>query len=1124
MKIKLNYLLFCLRRRLLINIMRTFIFLFLTATFGFAPNNVLSQNAKIKIASDKIVTVDEIFDLIMTQTDYKFIYQEGIFNNFPKVQVKRGTILANELLQKSLSNGNFIVSLGTDNTVIVKEKIVTESQQRHKISGIILNELGQPLPGATILEKGTNNSVQTDFDGKFIFEVRSPNAVIVISYLGYANQEITLKGQSNLSIKMLENVSSLNEVVVVGYGSQRKKDVTGAISSVNVKDMLNVPTNNVSEMLRGRVAGVEVTIGSSRPGGDSNILIRGKRSLSGSNSPLFVVDGSPVNDINDLNANDIKSVEVLKDAASQAIYGARASAGVILVTTKRGLNGKTQIDVSMASSIQSVKKNFDLMTGVDWLQMRLAQQNDFRPLIQIDDSVIENLLNDPIVFANYKARKTTDWLGELIKPALLRSANISIRGGNENTKYSTSFNYTNQDGMIQKSSFERITGRLNLDQKISNKIKSGVNLSFTHSLANGEDGITNGSSGTNNMFQNAITLSPYASPYNDKGELNQYVTTDYKYNPIWNSREASDQEFTTRFLSNVFIDWEIAKGLKYRLNSKYDLRNQNRESYQTRLHQLGRPFNGWGQLRNDKDSEWLIENILTYDKEINDNNRFDITLMQSTNKFRSESLKVVGKDFLTDFYGANGIESAKTFDIPQRSISNRQLMSYLFRLRYTLFDKYIFSGSVRYDGSSVFGIENKWGLFPSFSAAWRINEEAFLKNSSLVSNLKLRLSYGEVGNQGVGAYQTTASTIQSQMLFGGSAAYSIGLLPGNIMPNPFLKWEKSASKNVGLDYGFFNDKLTGSIEWYDTRTTDLLVYNKLATSTGYSSQLTNLGEVQNTGIEVQAGTTLVKTKDFNWGLNATFTKNRNKIVKIDGKTDVNGNPLDQPNNNWFIGHSIDAYYEFKPDGIFNTVADVRASAQGNDSSTGVPLSDALVAAKVGTVRVVDINGDKVINELDRQIIDSNAKWIGSLSTTLNYKGFELFLDFYTVQGVVKNNTYLYDYNYGGTYSGGLNGIKRDYWTPSGLGQEAPQPKLLTTDPYLKSLGLQDASYVRLRTISLGYTMPKDWIDQIGLTKLNVFANASNYFTSTKYQSFSPESSPSSYPEPKMLTIGVNASF
>lgn len=992
-----------------------------------------------------------------------------------------------------------------------------------RIDGIVVNSNGVPIPGVSVLVS-KSNSTTTDFDGKYSILVPDTKAIITFSYLGLISQSIKVDGNKTIKVTLLEDSKQLEEVVVVGYGSQRKKDVTGAISSVNVKDMLNVPTTNVSEMLRGRVAGVEVTIGSSRPGGDSNILIRGKRSLSGGNSPLFVVDGTPVDDINDLNANDIKSVEVLKDASSQAIYGARASAGVILVTTKRGLNGKTQIEVSTSASIQTVKKNFETMTGEDWLQMRLAQQNDFRPLSEVEETTIQNLINDPILFANYKAGTQTNWLKELIKPALIKSANLSLRGGNEATKYSTSLNYNNQDGMIQNSSFERITARINLDQKISNKIKSGVNISFTHSQANGESGITNGSSRINNMFQTAITLSPFSSPFDANGELTQFATSDLKFNPLWNSREASDKEFTTRLLANLFAEWDIVKGLKYRVNTKYDLRNTNRESYETRLHENGRPFNGWGQLKTGKDSEWLIENILTYEKELNSNNRFDITLMQSANTFRTEGIKVVGKNFLTDFYGANGIESAKIFDNPQRTITNRQLTSYLFRLRYTLFDKYIFSGSVRKDGSSVFGPDNKWGLFPSLSAAWRVNEENFLKNSVVISNLKLRLSYGEVGNQGIGAYQTTATTIQSQMLFGGDSSYSVGLLPGNIMPNPFLKWEKSASKNVGLDFGFFKDRISGSLEWYDTRTTDLLVYNKLSTSTGFASQLTNLGEVQNTGIEVQAGATIVKNKDFNWGVNFTFSQNKNKILKIDGKTDANGVPLDQPNNNWFIGHSIDAYYEFLPDGIFNTIDEVRASAQGNDPSSGLPLTDVQLAAKVGSIRVKDLNGDKVITSADQQIINAAPKWIGSATTTLNFKGLELMLDFYTSQGVIKNNPYLNDYNYGGTNSGGLNGIKRNYWTPLSMGQEAPQPKLLSTDPFNTSLRLQDASYVRLRTISLGYTIPSKLISKVGFTKLNIYTTAVNYFTKTKYQSFSPESSPSSYPEPKMVTLGINAAF
>lgn len=992
------------------------------------------------------------------------------------------------------------------------------------VSGTVSDAKGGALAGVSITTN-SKTSTTTDLQGNYAITVLNSQATIKFSYVGFVGQTITVGTNKTIDVTLQEDKRELEEVVVVGYGTQRKKDVTGAITTVKVKDMLAVPTTSVAEMLRGRVAGVQVTIGSSRPGSGSDILIRGKRSLSGGNAPLFVVDGSPVTDIDDLNANDIKSVEVLKDASSQAIYGARASAGVILVTTNRGFNGKTQIDFSTATTFETLKKNFSLMSGTEWIQMILAGQNDFRPLADVEDYVIEAAIGDPMLYSNYLAGKSANWEKELIKPAQMISYNLGIKGGSEKTKYSTSFNYTNQDGMIANSSYERFIGRLNVDQTISNSIKMGTNISYTRSTLNGEDGITNGSSGSSNMYRKAFTFSPYSSPYDEFGNVAKYVTTDLKYNPLWNSQQASDQRFTNRLLVNLFADFQITKGLKYRINTSYNSRNENRESYESSLHERGKPVNGWGQLKFGNDTEWLVENILTYNKDINEKNRFDVTLMQSANKFRNEGFTQTAQNFLTDFFGANGFNNASVFGIPNRSISNRQIQSYLGRFRFTLLDKFIVAASYRYDGSSVFGVENKWGLFPSYSAAWKINEEAFLKNSEVVNNLKLRLSYGEVGNQGIGAYQTTSTTSQSEFIFGPGPAYSVGLLPGNVMPNPFLKWENSATQNIGLDFGLFNDRVSGSLELYSTKTTDLLVYKTLQASSGYSSQLSNLGEVQNRGIEFQLATLPIKTKDFTMGVNLTFSKNRNKIINIDGKLDANGNPLSQPNNNWFIGKPIDCYYEYRFDGIFNTIEEVRASAQGKDAS-GVPLSDAQLQSKVGSIRVKDMNNDGIINEVgDKSIIDATPRWIGSLSTNFNYKGISLLLDFYTVQGVVRNNSYLYDYNDGGTNSGRLNGIKRDYWTPDGLGQEAPMPRTNYSDPYVRSMGIQDASYFRLRTISLGYTLPKmKWMGKENRTKINVYGTATNYLTWTKYQSFSPESSPSSYPEPKTVTFGINVSL
>lgn len=1012
------------------------------------------------------------------------------------------------------------------NILVVLTLFVTTGMwaQNITVKGTVKDALGEVIIGANVILKGANTGTITDVEGDYTISVPS-NSTLQFSFIGYQSQEISVSGRNVIDIILKEDSEQIDEVVVVGYGIQRKSDLTGSVSSVKSEDMLTVSTTNVGEMLRGRVAGVEITQSSARPGGTSQILIRGKRSLSADNGPLFIVDGVPADNIDDINANDIKSLEVLKDASSQAIYGARASAGVILVTTFRGETGAAKIDVSANFAVQNLKRNFDLFTGEEWVGLLLAQNGIYGGVnaASIDD--IQSAIGDNMLYDNYLRGIDTNWEKELIRSAYQQTYNISVRGGTENTKVMSSLNFYQQDGMINNTGYKRGTMRINVDQKLSRTVSMGANMSFNRSEQRYEDGAEGGSStgGGSTLIQQAMVLSPYARPYDDEGNLLKFVNSDNKFNPIWNTNESSDICMRNNLALNLFVDWQIIEGLKYRLNANFNYRDSKRQSYESTEHEQGLKKEGWGQFRFDFQRDWLIENILTYNKGINENNRFDITLVQSANGLREERFTQSAEQFMTDYFGVNGIEGANKMNKSSRSITPRQIASFMGRIRYALYDRYLFTASLRADGSSVFGPQNKWGYFPSAAFAWRINQEDFLIDNQTISNLKLRLSYGIVGNQGVGAYQTTANTSGYQMLFGNQGSYVQGLLPSSKMANPYLKWEKTKSYNLGVDFGFFNERITGSIELYNTNTSDLLVNRALSSATGYASQMINLGKVNNKGIELQMGATFIRKYDFNWSANLTFSKNNNEIVKIDGRTDINGKPLDQPNNNWFIGKSIDVYYDYRFDGVFNDIEEVRVSAQGKDAD-GNPLSDDDLLKKVGSIRVKDIDSNGVINEDDRDFYNRTPKWIASLSTTLNYKGFDLFLDFYTSQGAIRRNSYLYDYNQGGTYSGKLNGIKRNYWTPDGKGQEAPIPRLNYTDTYARSMGYQDASYIRLRTIQLGYNFKPEWTRKLGMTNARIYGTLTNFFTWTDFQSFSPESSPSSYPEPKTATVGLNFSF
>lgn len=1001
--------------------------------------------------------------------------------------------------------------------------------QSAAIKGTVKDVAGNPIIGASVVVSGTTNGTVTNISGDYTITAPS-NATLNFNYIGYVAQNVQVAGRTTIDIVLAEDTKTIDEVVVVGYGTQRKSDLTGSVASVNIQDMLTTPTTDVGSMLRGRVAGVEVTQSSARPGGTSDILIRGKRSLSAENSPLYIVDGVPADNIDDLNANDIKSIEVLKDASSQAIYGARAAAGVVLITTMRGSVGKLTVDVSAQYSVQTQKRNFELMNGNEFIGMLLAQDGIYGGVANATEDQIQNSFQgDEILFGNYKKGRQTDWDKILLRPASQQQYNVSVRGGSENTKVMSSFNYFKQDGMIKNTGYQRGTIRLNVDQKISKKVSIGANISYNRNEQKLEDGAEGGSStsGGSLIMQNATVLSPWSAPYDEDGKLLRYVTeTTQKYNPLWNIDQASDIKKGNNLSVNVFGEWDIWGGIKYRVNGSFRYNDVTRDSYETKEHEQGSKKGGWGQFVFDKTNDWLIENILTYNKNFTEDHRFDVTLVQSANKMMNSVFEQSAQNFLTDYFGADGIASAGTINVPKRKVKPRQIASFMGRVRYAMYDKYMFTASLRIDGSSVFGPSHKWGYFPSAALAWRVNQEDFLKHSTVVSNLKLRFSYGEVGNQGVGPYMTAANTDPYQMLFGGSqAGFQTGLLPTKRLANPDLKWEKTASYNIGVDFGFLNERFTGSIEYYDMSTSDLLVARTLSSATGYADQMVNLGKVNNRGVEVTLGARIIQTKDWYWDANLTFSRNKNKIVAIDGKLDSAGKPLDQPLNNWYIGRPMDIYYDYKFDGIFNNIDEVRNSPQGKDPANGNALSDADLAKKVGHIRVQDLDGNGIITVEDKGFYYRQPKWIGSLTTTLQWRGIDLLIDLYTSQGAIRRNSYMYDYNQGGTYSSvNLNGIKRNYWTPEGLGQEAPIPAKNATDVYQQTLGYQDASYFRIRTIQLGYTLPKKWLNKAGISNVKVFATLSNYFTWTDFMSFSPEAGPSSYPEPRTATFGLNFSF
>lgn len=996
--------------------------------------------------------------------------------------------------------------------------------QNVRVTGVVSDAQGS-LIGVNVRVKGGSTGVITDMNGKYAIEVPA-SATLLFSYIGYADQEQKVGNRRVINVTMSEDAKLLEEVVVVGYGYQRKSDVATSVASVKTDEMKSFPAGNVGDMLRGRVAGVNVTSSSGRPGSAPEITIRGTRSISAQNTPLYVIDGSVSDseEFSTLSAESIESIEILKDAASQAIYGARASDGVILVTTKRGAQGKMEVNYNGYVGIQSLWRNFDFYSPEEYLMLRREAMANDKGIIDARELSISEALSDDVMKEVWASGRFVNWEDLMLKNALYQNHDITVRGGNDKLRVSAGLNYFDQDGMVTTGSgFRKAAFRLNVDYKLNKWAAFGVNTSYALTKSEREDG----------NFTEFITRTPLAKVYNEDGSYTKYINSSNDVNPLYRAQNYAHEITNNSYRVNLFLELKPFKGFNYRLNTSFY--NRQREDGEAK----GVDYPGGGataKLTNQEKRNYLIENIFTYNVPIpNKKHKLTLTAVQSVDHTQTKGLGYSTNDLPVDM-DWNFIANGQFTGNPTRTFSENNLVSFMGRASYILMDRYILNVAVRRDGSSRFGKNNKWGTFPSVALAWRINQENFLRNLSWIDNLKLRLSYGIVGNQnGIGDYTTLGLTTQQRYEFGDNSY--MGYLPGSELSNPNLKWEQSRTANLGLDFGFFRNRLSGTIEYYNTRTTDLLVKRELNSVLGYKQILDNLGETKSHGVDISISGDVIRTKGFTWSLGANFSHYANEIVKIDDKVDENGRPLSQPGNKWFVGEPISVYYNYLPDGIYQYEDfDIKRNAYGKLEYTLKPTIDtdgdgipdkALErqdAIAPGSVKLKDVNGDGKIDADDRTPISKDPDFTLSLNTTLKWKGFDFYMDWYGVSGRKIQNAYLSDSNSGGSLQGKLNGVKVNYWTPFNPSNEFPRPTHNSNVQYQSALAIQDASYIRLRTLQLGYTFPTAWIKKIQLQKLRVYATATNLLTFTDFLSYSPELTPGAYPESRQYVFGINVSF
>ncbi|MGV8095791.1 MAG: TonB-dependent receptor [Mangrovibacterium sp.] len=1087
----------------------------LTAFFTFVllmqvTASVYSQQTKLSLKLED-ASLEQVFRTIQEQSDFTFFYKTDQIPSSKKVSVNYENIRIEDILDRILQGTNLGFYILDHDIVITPRSGPNErlSQQITAIKGKVTDSNGEPLPGVSVVVKGTTNGIITSTDGKYSLSGIPTDATLVFSFVGMKTREVVVGNQTSINVTMIEETIGIEEVVAVGYGTRRRSDITGSVATVKAGELATQPTSDLQGMLKGKVAGLYVTMADARPGGDSRVLLRGIRSLKGSNSPLFVVDGTPLGSVNELNIEDVESISVLKDATSQAIYGARAANGVILITTKRGKNTNNKVEVSYHGycSIQNVDPNFEIFSPEEFVQLRReAYRGD---LATAENGWVGTYPDDeemftPLELESMANKRYVNWTDYAFKKDVpLTKHDLSLSGGNEKTMYSASLGYYYQDGPRFSSGLKRYSGKLTLDQEISKTFKTGLSVYYITSTQDTE----------NNSWLSFITFSPIAQIYDENGDLIPYPTGGTAFNPLLYEELRNNEHKTERIVLNGYLEItpQFLPGLKYKLNASLDSRNQENNQFIS-FDDPGYLTKGNASVNYAIAKGYLLENIITYDRIFGKDHHLDITAMQGIETNSSTSTTATATQLGNDFFGVNSMVSALESEIG-RSLSDRKIASFMGRINYIFKDKYLLNLTMRADGSSVFGANHKWGYFPSAAIAWNLHKESFTQSVRWIDEAKIRVSYGQIGNQAISPYGSLA--LANTILYVSNGTPILGYTPGSTLPNPDLRWETTTTLNMGTDFSVINRRLSGSIEYYQSSTTDLLVDRSVPTVLGYSQIPTNLGEIQNKGVEASLTGFIVSNDQLNWSVTANFSKNKNKLVRGVLQDASTGEYIDDISNRWFIGESVNVYYDYQFNGIWQLGDDIANSAQP--------------AVRPGDVKVADVSGpegvpDGTITTDDRIIIRRDPKWIGSFSTSLSYKGFEFSADLYTVQGIIRFNDFLQEFNYGGRMDGSRNGIKRDYWTPENPSNTTFRPHRTNFSDYRNALAYQDASYLRLRNVTIAYNLPKKWVTVAGLSRVRFYVAGDNLWTKTDYLSYSPEGDADDYPETRIYTLGLNINF
>lgn len=1102
------------RFKQIFRIMRISTFLLMVCVFCSYAGNAHSQNAKVSIRMNN-VKLDKILNEIENQTDYLFIYNNQVdINKITSVKVKNEAVA--QVLDKILSGTGINYELEGTHIILTTEAIkdLHAQQQAKTVTGTVTDVSGEPIIGANIRIKGTTTGTITDIDGNFSIEAE-PQSVIEVSYIGYLTQETVINNQKSIRFLLKEDTKTLDEVVVIGYGVQKKADLTGSVANINTEKLNTQSNANIGQALQGKIAGVDIVSQGGAPGSGTRIMVRGIGTLNNA-SPLYIVDGMYMNSIDHINPNDIASIDVLKDASSAAIYGSRAANGVIIVTTKEGSNteGKPIIDLSVNLGISTASKFLDMLDAKGWAEVTtIARQAIGKPALDM----ATDLANKP----------DNDWQDIMFRPALMQNYNLSVKGDGKYSTYYTGLGYFNQDGIVKGTNYQRYNIQSKNDYK-RGIFSAGTNLiiSFSHDKPLHQE-LRGGMIGT--ILQSVPTLEKY-----DDTREGGYGGTYGDVVNIPHPLAIIDDNIMDRYnenvkiFANLYAQIELFKGLKYKLNLTPDFSFERYKNYLNK-YDFGLATNSITQLteRQRRRRNILVENLLTFDRTFGEH-KISALAGYTYQDSRFRHIQAYGEGLPQ---GLEEIDAATTNRSNEGNSWRSVLTSILGRVFYSYQNKYLFTATIRRDGSSKFGKNNRYGYFPSFSLGWNVAEEKFMENVHWLDQLKLRGGYGVLGNQEIDNYQYSSTITTGINYPDGNGGLLQGAFPKNFA-NPDIKWEETAMTNVGIDFMAFNNRLSLTADYYVKNTKDILLTVPIPISSGGANDpIRNAGKIRNNGFEFNLGWMDQPNPDISYGINLIGSFNKNKVIAMGSESgSIKGGSTNQniTTSETKAGYPIGGYWLISTAGYFNSQEEVDAYAK--DGKKIQP------AAEPGDIKFVDANNDGVINDDDRVFQGSPfPDFTFALNGNMRYKNFDLSIG---LQGVLGNKIYnatrqtLEDVTKGSNFLASC----LDYWTPEN--KNASHPRLTWDDPNRNTRAesdryLENGSYLRLRSVQLGYTFPQTWFKG-AIQHARVYINAENLFTITSYSGYSPDVNADNanyrgfdnfiYPTNRTFMLGLNVTF